>query len=157
MTSSKEAYILFEKTIEKSGVEITFELSKARAILMQSLDRLERLEKAQNIELDNLEFIESPNKYQTSIKMLKEAFIILGRGDIANACWFKYLEELEKENRELIRKADCCMWLECNKISEENDKFKNAIQQAIELLAVDGKGTKQEVKKMLSEVVENVK
>lgn len=37
------------------------------------------------------------------------------------------LEELEKENQELIKKTDCCMWHECNKISQENTKFKKVI------------------------------
>lgn len=122
--------------------------------------------------------IETANEYKKDIETFKTILQDLER-----------LEELEKENRELIRKADCCMWIECNKISEENEelkdtiaktysefgfsnlsdfrkevrkvfienqKLKNAIQQAIELLSVDGKGTKQQVKKMLSEVVKNV-
>ena len=38
------------------------------------------------------------------------------------------LEKLEKENQELIKKTDCCMWHECNKISQENTKFKKVIE-----------------------------
>lgn len=38
------------------------------------------------------------------------------------------LEKLEKENQELIKKTDCCMWHECNKISQENTKFKKAFE-----------------------------
>ena len=38
------------------------------------------------------------------------------------------LEKLEKENQELIKKADCCMWKDCNKISQENAKLKKALE-----------------------------
>lgn len=39
------------------------------------------------------------------------------------------LEEFEKENQELIKKkADCCLWKDCNKISQENEKLKKAIE-----------------------------
>ena len=33
-------------------------------------------------------------------------------------------QELEKENQELIKKADCCLWKDCNKISQENQELK---------------------------------
>lgn len=38
------------------------------------------------------------------------------------------LEELENENQELIKKTDCCMWHECNKISQENTKLKKTFE-----------------------------
>lgn len=37
-------------------------------------------------------------------------------------------QELKEENQELIKKSDCCLWKECNKISQENAKLKNAIE-----------------------------
>ena len=53
---------------------------------MKGLEALERLDE---------------NKYQVAIRVLKEAFIVLGKSDITNTCWFKYLEELENENKVL--------------------------------------------------------
>lgn len=70
-------------------------------IIQQDLERLEEIDKAQEVEFNNLKFTENENKYQTSIRVLKEAFIALGKSDIANTCWFKYLEQLEKENQKL--------------------------------------------------------
>ena len=85
-------------------------------------------------------------------------------------------QELEKENKELIKKADCCLWKDCNKISQENQELKDtnmkyakliddfqsknmrlekAIKKAIELLSIDGKGTKKQVLNLLKEVLEN--
>ena len=69
--------------------------------ILQDLERLEELKKAQELDICNLKFIDNENKYQVAIRVLKEAFIVLGKSDIANTCWFKYLEELEKENQEL--------------------------------------------------------
>ena len=63
-------------------------------------------------------------------------------------------QELEKENKELIKKADCCLWKDCNKISQENQELKKAIKKAIELLSIDGKGTKKQVLNLLKEVLE---
>ena len=92
-------------------------------------------------------------------------------------------EELEKENRELAEtlelynekfagyervKSDLIAKIEeleqqlayecgCNAqlvdLQNEREKIKNTIRKAIDLLSVDGKGTKQEVKKILSEVL----
>ncbi len=64
------------------------------------------------------------------------------------------LEQLEKENQEWINLYILITEGNWN-LKNENQKLKNAIEQAIELLSVDGKGTKQEVKKLLSEVLEN--
>lgn len=99
-------------------------------------------------------------------------------------------QELQKENQELIKKADCCLWKDCNKISQENQdlkrkyenrdylyqnevskngalagkifekdlkiqKLEKAIKKAIELLFIDGKGTKKQVLNLLKEVLEN--
>ena len=69
--------------------------------ILKDLERLEEIEKAQDLEIGNLKFIDNENKYQVAIRVLKEAFIVLGKSDITNTCWFKYLEELEKENQEL--------------------------------------------------------
>ena len=71
---------------------------------MKGLEALERLDE---------------NKYQVAIRVLKEAFIVLGKSDITNTCWFKYLEELEKENQEL---------------KEENNNLKKALDKACEML-----------------------
>ena len=70
-------------------------------IIKQDLERLEQLEKAQELEIENLKYNDNENKYQVAIRVLKEAFIVLGKSDITNTCWFKYLEKLEKENQEL--------------------------------------------------------
>lgn len=192
--NSKEALEYLTSEMFTGGNSILkAEAEVCKNIILQDLERLEELEKAQNIEIDNLKFIESPNKYQTSIKVLKEAFIVLGRGDIANTCWFKYLEELEKENKHLeeyLKRRDEELRKELSIMAEreryfieiineynnresiamkpirlevdsadlfkQNIELTNAIHKAIELLSVDGKGTKQEVKKLLSEVLENV-
>ena len=69
--------------------------------ILKDLERLEQIEKAQDLEIGNLKFIDNENKYQVAIRVLKEAFIVLGKSDITNTCWFKYLEELEKENKVL--------------------------------------------------------
>ena len=69
--------------------------------ILKDLERLEEIEKAQDLEIGNLKFIDNENKYQVAIRVLKEAFIVLGKSDITNTCWFKYLEELEKENKVL--------------------------------------------------------
>ena len=71
---------------------------------MKGLEALERLDE---------------NKYQVAIRVLKEAFIVLDKSDITNTCWFKYLEELEKENQEL---------------KEENNNLKKALDKACEML-----------------------
>ena len=71
------------------------------------------------------------------------------------------LEELEKENQELQSKYDSLLrtfelQIEAKeKLLDERIKYIEAIHKAIELLSVDGKGTKQEVKKLLSEVLNN--
>lgn len=36
-------------------------------------------------------------------------------------------QEQEKENKELIRKSDCCLWKDCNKISQENQELKDKL------------------------------
>lgn len=41
------------------------------------------------------------------------------------------------------------------KLLDERIKYIDTIRKAIELLSVDGKGTKQEVKELLKEVLEN--
>lgn len=64
------------------------------------------------------------------------------------------LEELEKGNQEWIKLYNLITEGNWN-LKNENQKLKKAIEQAIELLSVDGKGTKQEVKKLLSEVLDN--
>ena len=85
-------------------------------------------------------------------------------------------QELKKENQELIKKADCCLWKDCNKISQENQELKDtnmkyakliddfqvknmrlekAIKKAIELLSIDGKGTKKQVLNLLKEMLKN--
>ena len=67
------------------------------------------------------------------------------------------------------------MWKDCNKISQENQELKDtnmkyakliddfqsknmrlekAIKKAIELLSIDGKGTKKQVLNLLEEVLE---
>ena len=81
--------------------------------ILKDLEQLEKLEKAQELEIENLKFNDNENKYQVAIRVLKEAFIVLGKSDITNTCWFKYLEELEKESQEL---------------KEENQKLKNVIK-----------------------------
>ena len=81
--------------------------------ILQDLERLEQIEKAQDLEIGNLKFIDNENKYQVAIRVLKEAFIVLGKSDITNTCWFKYLEELEKENNKLKKALDkACEMLE---------------------------------------------
>ena len=81
--------------------------------ILKDLERLEQIEKAQDLEIGNLKFIDNENKYQVAIRVLKEAFIVLGKSDITNTCWFKYLEELEKENQILKKALDkACEMLE---------------------------------------------
>ena len=81
--------------------------------ILKDLERLEEIEKAQDLEIGNLKFIDNENKYQVAIRVLKEAFIVLGKSDITNTCWFKYLEELEKENQILKKALDkACEMLE---------------------------------------------
>ena len=81
--------------------------------ILKDLERLEQIEKAQDLEIGNLKFIDNENKYQVAIRVLKEAFIVLGKSDITNTCWFKYLEELEKENNNLKKALDkSCEMLE---------------------------------------------
>lgn len=70
-------------------------------------------------------------------------------------------ESMIKENQELQSKYDSLLrtfelQIEAKeKLLDERIKYIEAIHKAIELLSVDGKGTKQEVKKLLSEVLEN--
>lgn len=77
------------------------DICEALTIIGESLERLEQLEKAQDLKIENLKLFVGENKYQVAIRVLKEAFIVLGKADIVDTCWFKYLEELEKENQEL--------------------------------------------------------
>ena len=56
--------------------------------ILKDLERLEQIEKTQDLEIDNLKFIDNENKYQVAIRVLKEAFIVLGKSDITNTCWF---------------------------------------------------------------------
>lgn len=102
-------------------------------IINRGLERLEELEKAQDIEISNLKFIDEESKYQTSIRMLKEAFIVLGRSDITNTCWFKYLEELEKENQELRDLYNLTTDGNWN-LKEENAKLKKGIEKHLSKL-----------------------
>lgn len=62
------------------------------------------------------------------------------------------LEELEKGNQEWIKLYNLINEGNWN-LKIENQKLKNTIRKAIDLLSIDGKGTKQEVKKILSEVL----
>lgn len=66
-------------------------------------------------------------------------------------------EELKAKNEELGQQLayECGCNAQLVELQEENEKLKKAIHKAIELLSIDGKGTKQQVKKLLSEVVEN--
>ena len=43
-------------------------------------------------------------------------------------------QELEKENKELIKKADCCLWKDCNKISQENQELKDTNMKYAKLI-----------------------
>ena len=84
---------------------INFRLNKFELNdLLDNLERLEQLEKEQDLEIGKLGFIADENKYKDAIRVLKEAFIVLGKSDIVNTYWFKFLEELEKENQ-ILKKA----------------------------------------------------
>ena len=75
------------------------------------------------------------------------------------------LEKLEKENKELkeqrlslslqLQDYDLIKKITLPNIFEENSNLINTIRKAIELLSVDGKGTKQEVKNLLKEVLKD--
>lgn len=73
----------------------------------------------------------------------------------------KELQDLKKENQELKDKYNSLiknfeLQIEAKeKLLDERIKYIDAIRKAIELLSVDGKGTKQEVKKLLKEVLED--
>lgn len=73
----------------------------------------------------------------------------------------KELQDLKKENQELKDKYNSLiknfeLQIEAKeKLLDERIKYIDTIRKAIELLSVDGKGTKQEVKKLLKEVLEN--
>lgn len=62
-------------------------------------------------------------------------------------------KKLKEDKKVLIKNADCCMWKDCINITKENEKFKNTIKQAIDLLSIDGKGTKKQVLNLLKEVI----
>ena len=69
--------------------------------------------------------------------------------------------ELIKENQVLREKVNHFknvknrMRRNCRFYKKENTKLKSVILQSIELLSIDGKGTKQQVIKLLKEVLEN--
>ena len=87
-------HITYAKEIEHNE-----KVKEAFNVLEKTIQHMEELEQAQNLKIESLQCIETETKYQVAIRVLKEAFITLGRSDIADTCWFKYLEELEKKSR----------------------------------------------------------
>ena len=78
--------------------------------------------------LQRLEAIDNANPSE-ALKALDRNIVVIREKDytiIEQA--LLNVQVLEKENQELIKKADCCLWKECNKISQENEKLKKAIE-----------------------------
>ena len=90
--------------------------------ISQALDRLEKLEKI----FSDSHICEIKARFkEIECSADKCDNCPLGIGD--GICLKKTFErkwELQKENQELIRKADCCLWKDCNKISQENQDLK---------------------------------
>ena len=172
---------------------IKLELFKGK----QALQRLEAIENSNPSEAlkyvnGKIADLEDDLQHYTMVEKdkCKEFFI---REDLKQFTTIKQaldrLEILQKENQELIKKADCCLWKDCNKISQENQELKRkyenrdylyqnevskngnlagkifekdlkiqklekVIKKAIELLSIDGKGTKKQVFNLLKEVLE---
>ena len=105
--------------------------------------------------LQRLEAIDNANPSE-ALKALDRNIVVIREKDYTNIQQVLLnAQELEKENQELIKKTDCCLWKDCNKISQENQELKKAIKKAIELLSIDGQGTKKQVLNLLKEVLEN--
>ena len=159
--------------------EIKFELFKGK----QALQRLETIDNANPSEAlkyvnGKIADLEDDLQHYTMVEKdkCKEFYIREDLKQFTNVQQaLLNAQELEKENQELIKKADCCLWKECNKISQENQELKDtnmkyakliddfqtknmrlekAIKKAIELLSIDGKGTKKQVLNLLKEVLE---
>lgn len=141
--------------------------------IFKDLDRLEKLEKIFS-DSHICEIKERFNEIECSADKCDNCPLGIGDG-ICLKKTFERKWELQKENQELIKKADCCLWHDCNKISQENQELKDtnmeyakliddfqtknmrlekAIKKAIELLSIDGKGTKKQVLNLLKEVLE---
>ena len=85
-------------------------------------------------------------KWYENVDMLKEILENISKEleevEYSSRVWYLLTDEnnLIKNHLELIK---------------ENQELKEVIKNAIELLSIDGKGTKQQVIKLLKEVLEN--
>ena len=98
---------------EKSNEEVM----EAYETIKQALQRLEEIDKA------------NPSE---ALKALDRNIVVIREKDytiIEQA--LLNVQELEKENQELIKKADCCLWKDCNKISQENQELKNNVKDVL--------------------------
>lgn len=133
--NSKEAINYLSSDVFTGGNSILKEEAEVcKNIILQDLDKLEELEKI--------------------LSDLKSMFEIR----IGIDCGNEYFIEIIKEwkNRKYITMNPIRLEVESTDLFKQNIELRKAIQQAVELLSVDGKGTKQEVKKLLSKVLKNV-
>ena len=93
--------------------------------ISQDLDRLEKLEKIFS-DSHICEIKTRFNEIECSFDKCENCPLGIGDG-ICLKKTFERKWELQKENQELIKKADCCLWKDCNEISQENEKLKKAI------------------------------
>lgn len=111
--------------------EIKFELFKGQ----QGLERLEAIDNSNPSEAlkyvnGKIADLEDDLQHYTMVEKekCKEFYI---REDLKQFTTIKQAllkaQEQEKENQELIKKADCCMWKDCNKISQENQELKDKL------------------------------
>lgn len=91
--------------------------------ISQALDRLEKLEKIFS-DSHICEIKARFDEIECSAEKCENCPLSIGDG-ICLKKTFERKWELQKENQELIKKADCCLWKECNKISQENQELKD--------------------------------
>ena len=151
MTSSKEALDYVTSNVFTGGNSILKEEAEVcKNIILQDLDRLERLEKENQELIEALKTTMNDQIYYRYEELKKELSIMAERE--------RYFIEIinEYNNRESMTIKPIRLEVNSADLFKQNIELTKAIHKAIELLSVDGKGTKQEVKKLLSEVLENV-